>query len=60
MLIRPRRLRYTPAIRRLVRETELTVNDLIYPLFIMEGENQKVAIKIKKIIAAEKVIIPMV
>lgn len=44
MLIRPRRLRYTPAIRRLVRETELTVNDLIYPLFIMEGENQKVAI----------------
>jgi porphobilinogen synthase len=44
MLIRPRRLRYTPAIRRLVRETELNVNDLIYPLFIMEGENQKVAI----------------
>ncbi len=44
MLIRPRRLRYNPAIRRLVRETELTVNDLIYPLFIMEGENQKVAI----------------
>ncbi|MFM7474997.1 MAG: porphobilinogen synthase [Microcystis aeruginosa] len=44
MLIRPRRLRYTPAIRRLVRETEFTVNDLIYPLFIMEGENQKVAI----------------
>ena len=44
MLIRPRRLRYTPAIRSLVRETELTVNDLIYPLFIMEGENQKVAI----------------
>ena len=44
MLIRPRRLRYTPAIRRLVRETELTVNDLIYPLFIMEGENQKMAI----------------
>ncbi|MFM7877936.1 MAG: porphobilinogen synthase [Microcystis panniformis] len=44
MLIRPRRLRYTPAICRLVRETELTVNDLIYPLFIMEGENQRVAI----------------
>ncbi len=44
MLIRPRRLRYTPAIRSLVRETELTVNDLIYPLFIMEGENQRVAI----------------
>jgi porphobilinogen synthase len=44
MLIRPRRLRHTPAIRRLVRETELTVNDLIYPVFIMEGENQKISI----------------
>ncbi|TRV44636.1 MAG: porphobilinogen synthase [Microcystis panniformis Mp_MB_F_20051200_S9] len=44
MLIHPRRLRYNTAIRSLVCETELTVNDLIYPLFIMEGENQKVAI----------------
>lgn len=37
---RPRRLRRTPAIRRLVRETVLTTNDLIYPLFVMEGEDQ--------------------
>lgn len=35
---RPRRLRRTGAIRRMVRETVLTVDDLIYPLFVMEGE----------------------
>jgi porphobilinogen synthase len=34
---RPRRLRKTPAIRRLVAETELSVNDLIAPLFVREG-----------------------
>jgi porphobilinogen synthase len=28
----------------MVTETRLTVNDLIYPLFIMEGENQKVEV----------------
>jgi porphobilinogen synthase len=38
---RPRRLRRTPAIRRLVRETVLTVDDLIYPMFVMEGENNR-------------------
>ncbi|MDJ0536559.1 MAG: porphobilinogen synthase [Xenococcaceae cyanobacterium MO_207.B15] len=36
---RPRRLRRTPALRRMVQETQLTVNDLIYPVFVMEGEN---------------------
>ncbi|WP_143171000.1 porphobilinogen synthase [[Phormidium ambiguum] IAM M-71] len=41
---RPRRLRRTPALRRMVRETNLTVNDLIYPLFVMEGEGKKVEI----------------
>jgi len=41
MLRRPRRLRRTPAIRNLVRETHLHVSDLIYPLFIVEGENIK-------------------
>jgi porphobilinogen synthase len=41
---RPRRLRRTDALRRMVTETRLTVNDLIYPLFIMEGENQKVEV----------------
>ncbi len=36
---RPRRLRRTEALRRMVQETQLSVNDLIYPLFVMEGEN---------------------
>ena len=34
MLRRPRRLRSSKAIRNLVRETKLQVEDLIYPLFI--------------------------
>ncbi|MGK7901362.1 MAG: porphobilinogen synthase [Hormoscilla sp.] len=38
---RPRRLRRTDALRRMVRETVLTVDDLIYPLFVMEGEGQQ-------------------
>ncbi|MEL4894275.1 porphobilinogen synthase [Crocosphaera sp. Alani8] len=38
---RPRRLRRTPSLRSMVRETQLTVNDLIYPVFVMEGENQQ-------------------
>ncbi len=41
---RPRRLRRSPAIRRLVRENVLTTNDLIYPLFVMEGENNVVEV----------------
>ena len=36
--VRPRRLRATPALRRLVRETHLRADDLIYPLFIAEGK----------------------
>ncbi len=38
---RPRRLRRNEAIRALVRETRLTVDDLIYPLFILEGRGIK-------------------
>ena len=34
---RPRRLRRNEDIRRMVRETILTVNDLIYPMFVVEG-----------------------
>ncbi len=41
---RPRRLRKNENIRRLVRENHITVDDLIYPLFIEEGENIKVEI----------------
>ena len=38
---RPRRLRRTEFIRDLVRETHITVNDFIYPLFICEGKKVK-------------------
>jgi porphobilinogen synthase len=38
---RPRRLRKQEFNRSLVRENTLTANDLIYPLFIIEGENIK-------------------
>ncbi|RMG07092.1 MAG: porphobilinogen synthase [Cyanobacteria bacterium J055] len=41
---RPRRLRRSPAIRQMVRETQISTNDLIYPMFVMEGENQKVEV----------------
>ena len=35
--VRQRRLRATPTLRRMVRETHLRTDDLIYPLFIAEG-----------------------
>lgn len=38
---RHRRLRSTEAMRSLVRETKLTTNDLIYPIFVAEGEDIK-------------------
>jgi len=38
---RHRRLRSSEAMRQLVRETVLTVDDFIYPLFITEGDNVK-------------------
>ena len=34
---RPRRLRRTPALRRMVRETRLHPHDFIYPLFVQHG-----------------------
>ncbi len=37
---RMRRMRATPALRRLVQETQLSVSDLIYPLFVAEGINR--------------------
>jgi porphobilinogen synthase len=44
MLHRPRRLRRTAGLRSLVRETQLSVDDLIYPMFVMEGENKTVEV----------------
>jgi porphobilinogen synthase len=41
---RPRRLRHDEFSRRLVREHSLSVNDLIYPVFVTEGKKVKQAI----------------
>lgn len=38
---RPRRLRRSELIRSMVRETELSTNDFIYPLFVCPGEKVK-------------------
>jgi porphobilinogen synthase len=38
---RLRRLRQHEALRRMVRETRLSASDLIYPLFVMEGKDQR-------------------
>jgi len=43
--IRHRRLRYNPLVRDLVRETVLTKNDLIYPLFVVPGTKIKNPVK---------------
>ena len=42
---RMRRLRGSPSMRRLVRQTRLSVDDLVYPLFVREGEGVKEPIK---------------
>ncbi len=39
--IRPRRTRRTEALRRLTREHRLTADDLIYPMFVLDGENRR-------------------
>ncbi|NLT96075.1 MAG: porphobilinogen synthase [Clostridia bacterium] len=38
---RLRRLRRTPALRNMLQEVKVSVNDLIYPMFVIEGENVK-------------------
>ncbi|MFA5496424.1 MAG: porphobilinogen synthase [Porticoccaceae bacterium] len=40
-LSRPRRNRSADFVRRLVRETRLSVDDLIYPVFVLEGERRR-------------------
>lgn len=37
---RPRRMRFDDFSRRLMRENHLTVDDLIYPVFVLEGKSQ--------------------
>ena len=41
---RPRRMRRDAFSRRLMREHRLTADDLIYPLFVLEGENRREAV----------------
>jgi porphobilinogen synthase len=42
---RLRRLRYNPLVRDMVRETSITKNDLIYPLFVVSGQKVKKEVK---------------
>ena len=39
LTIRPRRLRGGESLRRMVRETRMDPASLIYPMFVMDGEN---------------------
>jgi porphobilinogen synthase len=39
--VRPRRLRRTATLRRMVRETRISVDSLIYPLFVVPGADVK-------------------
>jgi len=43
--IRPRRNRRTESIRALVRENRLTPQDLIWPVFVLEGQGQRLPVK---------------
>jgi len=45
LMIRPRRLRNSATIRRMVRETDLTTADLIYPVFVDETIESPVPVK---------------
>ena len=38
MMVRPRRLRRTSTIRQMVKETEIRIDDLIYPIFVIHGK----------------------
>ena len=41
---RPRRNRKSEAVRAMVEETRVTTDDLIFPLFLLDGKNQKVEV----------------
>src|SRR3989337_2905351 len=38
---RPRRLRKTKSIRKIIQETDLSVSDFIYPMFVIPGNGVK-------------------
>ena len=48
MIYRPRRLRTTPVLRKMVRETRMDASSLVYPMFVMDGENRVDEIKALK------------
>lgn len=39
--LRPRRMRISENVRSMVRETQLSVKDFVYPVFVVPGENRK-------------------
>ena len=41
LTIRPRRLRTSAKLRKMVRETRMDKSSLVYPMFVMDGENKK-------------------
>lgn len=43
-LLRPRRMRRDDFSRRLMRENQLTCDDLIYPVFVLDGQNRREAV----------------
>ncbi|WP_336836760.1 porphobilinogen synthase [Sphingobacterium siyangense] len=45
MLQRPRRNRKSAVIRDMIQETRLDASNLIFPLFIVDGQNQKTEVK---------------
>jgi porphobilinogen synthase len=45
LTMRPRRMRKDEFSRRLMRENVLTTNDLIYPVFVLDGENRTEDVK---------------
>ena len=40
LTVRPRRLRGSETLRKMVRETRIDASSLIYPMFVMDGENR--------------------
>src|SRR5438270_1461446 len=44
LVVRPRRNRKAEWARRLVRETVLTTDDLIWPLFLVDGSNVRTSV----------------
>ena len=40
LIARPRRLRTTPGLRKMVRETRIDESSLVYPMFVMDGVSE--------------------